>query len=55
VQGAQEAMTKIDPKLAENVLIFPDDQLLSNTHDFMALSPEQEQQYQDDFAKVIGV
>ena len=55
VQGAQEAMTKIDPKLADNVLIFPDDELLANTHDFMALSPEQEQQYQDDFAKVIGV
>jgi len=55
VQGAQEAMTKIAPSLADNVLIFPDDALLANTYDFMALSPEQEQQYQDDFARVIGV
>jgi len=54
VVGAQEAMTKIAPKLAENVLIFPDDALLSNTYDFMALSPEQEQKYQDEFARVIG-
>jgi spermidine/putrescine transport system substrate-binding protein len=48
-------MTKIDPDLADNVLIFPDDELLANTHDFMGLSAEQEQQYQDDFARVIGV
>jgi spermidine/putrescine transport system substrate-binding protein len=54
VQGAQEAMTKIDPSLAENKLIFPDDELLSKTYDFMALSPEEEEQYQQDFARVIG-
>jgi spermidine/putrescine transport system substrate-binding protein len=54
VEGAQEAMTKIDPKLAENVLIFPDDTLLADTYDFMALTPEEEQKYQDDFARVIG-
>jgi len=54
VQGAQEAMTKIDPSLADNVLIFPDDALLADTYDFKALSPEEEQQYQDDFARVIG-
>jgi spermidine/putrescine transport system substrate-binding protein len=54
VDGAQEAMTKIDPELAENVLIFPDDSLLADTYDFMALTPEEEQKYQDDFARVIG-
>jgi spermidine/putrescine transport system substrate-binding protein len=54
VQGAKEAMTKIDPSLADNVLIFPDDALLADTYDFKALSPEEEQQYQDDFARVIG-
>jgi spermidine/putrescine transport system substrate-binding protein len=54
VQGAQEAMTKIDPSLADNVLIFPDDALLADTYDFKALSPEEEQTYQDDFARVIG-
>ncbi len=54
VQGAQEAMTKIAPGLVDNVLIFPDDQLLSQTWDFMALSPDQEAEYQEDFAQVIG-
>jgi spermidine/putrescine transport system substrate-binding protein len=54
VEGAQEAMTKIDPSLAENKLIFPDDELLSKTYDFMALSPEEEEKYQQDFARVIG-
>lgn len=54
VQGAQDAMGKIAPSLADNVLIFPDDQLLSNTFDFMALDSEQETQYQTDFAQVIG-
>lgn len=54
VQGAQEAMTKIDPSLADNVLIFPDDALLAKTYDFKALTPEEEKQYQDDFARVIG-
>jgi len=54
VQGAQEEMTKIAPGLADNLLIFPDDALLAKTYDFMALSSEQEQKYQDDFARVIG-
>jgi spermidine/putrescine transport system substrate-binding protein len=47
-------MTKIDPDLAENVLIFPDEKLLSKTYDFMGLDPEKEKAYQDDFARVIG-
>jgi spermidine/putrescine transport system substrate-binding protein len=54
VQGAQDAMTKVAPSLADNVLIFPDDALLANTHDLMALDVEQEEQYQSDFARVIG-
>ncbi|CAN5887113.1 spermidine/putrescine ABC transporter substrate-binding protein [soil metagenome] len=54
VQGAQEAMTKIDPDLSENVLIFPDEQLLAKTFDFMGLDPEQEKAYQSDFSRVIG-
>jgi len=54
VEGAQQEMEKIDPSLVDNVLIFPDDQLLSQTWDFMALTPEQEAQYQEDFTQVIG-
>ncbi|HET6626154.1 MAG TPA: spermidine/putrescine ABC transporter substrate-binding protein [Nocardioidaceae bacterium] len=54
VKGAQEAMTKIDPSLAENELIFPGDDLLAKTYDFMSLDQKTEQKYQQQFAAVIG-
>jgi spermidine/putrescine transport system substrate-binding protein len=54
VEGAQEEMTKIDPSLAENPLIFPDEQTLANSYDFMTLTQQQEQEYQRQFAAVIG-
>lgn len=54
VKGAQEAMTKIDASLAENELIFPGDDLLANTYDFMSLDQKTEQKYQQQFAAVIG-
>ncbi len=54
VAGAQEAMTKIDPELAENELIFPSDELLARTHDFMSMDQKTAQKYQQQFASVIG-
>ena len=54
VKGAQEEMVKIDPSLAENPLIFPDDTMLADTFDFMTLTSQQEQDYQSQFASVIG-
>ena len=54
VQGAQEAMRKVDPSLADNPLIFPDASFLANAHGFMALDEKTRQQYEKDFAKVIG-
>ena len=54
VKGAQEAMTKIDASLAENELIFPGDDLLANSYDFMSLDQKTEQKYQQQFAAVIG-
>ncbi|MFP5252875.1 MAG: spermidine/putrescine ABC transporter substrate-binding protein [Actinomycetes bacterium] len=50
VKGAQEAMEKIDPSLVDNPLIFPDDELMANTYDMMALDTETEQKYQRQFA-----
>jgi len=50
VKGAQEAMEKIDPSLVDNPLIFPDDELMANTYDMMALDSETEQKYQRQFA-----
>jgi spermidine/putrescine transport system substrate-binding protein len=54
VEGAQEAMTKIDKDLAHNPLIFPAADTLKNAHDFMALDEGVERNYQKQFAAVIG-
>jgi spermidine/putrescine transport system substrate-binding protein len=54
VQGAREAMTKIDPTLVDNPLIFPDDAYLAKTHVFRTLTPQEEQKYSADFQRVIG-
>ena len=46
VDGAQEAMAKIDPSLADNPLIFPDDDLLdSRPQPSWPLDQKTEQQY----------
>jgi spermidine/putrescine transport system substrate-binding protein len=54
VEGAQQAMEKIDPSLVDNPLIFPDEAFLSNAHGFMELDEKTRQSYDKDFAKVIG-
>ncbi|HEX2417839.1 MAG TPA: spermidine/putrescine ABC transporter substrate-binding protein [Micromonosporaceae bacterium] len=54
VKGAQEAMTRIDPDLAENVLIFPDAATLRRTHAFKALTEKEERTYEAKFQKVVG-
>jgi spermidine/putrescine transport system substrate-binding protein len=54
VEGAREAMEGIDPSLADNPLIFPDEEFLANAYDFMGLDTKTEQQYQQMFADVIG-
>lgn len=53
VVGAKEEAVKIDPKLADNQLIFPDASTLANAHIFRSLTPAQEQKYQAAFQKVI--
>jgi spermidine/putrescine transport system substrate-binding protein len=54
VVGAKEEMQKIDPELAKNQLIFPSDETLAKTHLFMALTVEQETDYQGKFDAVTG-
>jgi spermidine/putrescine transport system substrate-binding protein len=54
VDGAKQAMEKIDPSLVDNNLIFPDESTLANTKDFMGLDQKTEQGYQKQFAAVIG-
>jgi spermidine/putrescine transport system substrate-binding protein len=54
VKGAQAEMEKIDPDLAGNPLIFPDDAMLSKSKVFMALNEQQEKDYEAKFQQVIG-
>ncbi len=54
VKGAQEEMEKIDPSLVDNPLIFPDDETLAQTFDFMALDDRQTTQYEGDWSDVTG-
>jgi spermidine/putrescine transport system substrate-binding protein len=54
VVGAQDAMTKIDPSLAENPLIFPSEADLKNSFSLMSLDQKTEQKYQKQFAAVTG-
>jgi spermidine/putrescine transport system substrate-binding protein len=54
VQGAQEAMEEIDPELAEDPLIFPDEATLENTFEFKVLDEDEEAEYQRLFQSVIG-
>ncbi|MGN9774186.1 ABC transporter substrate-binding protein [Micromonospora sp. H33] len=54
VKGAQAEMEKIDPELAANPLIFPDEAMLSRSKVFMALDEKQESEYERKFQQVIG-
>ncbi|WP_456697306.1 ABC transporter substrate-binding protein [Aeromicrobium sp. P5_D10] len=54
VKGAQEAMEKVDPEQVENELIFPTEDTLSRTSQFMALDEATMRTYEGDFADVTG-
>jgi spermidine/putrescine transport system substrate-binding protein len=53
VVGAQEAAAAIDPELAENQLIFPNEETLSQAHIFRTLSGAEEQKYQAEFQSIL--
>jgi spermidine/putrescine transport system substrate-binding protein len=54
VKGVKEAVEKQDPKLAQNELIFPPDEVAAKLHPYPALSPKDEQTMQEAMAKVVG-
>ncbi len=54
VEGAKEAMTKIDSSLVDNPLIFPDEEFLAQTVQFMPLDEIQQKQYDTDFSLAAG-
>ncbi|MBH0116280.1 spermidine/putrescine ABC transporter substrate-binding protein [Salinibacterium sp. NG253] len=53
VSGAQEAAAAIDPELADNKLIFPDDEMLSKAFVFRELDSSEEQKYNTAFQSVV--
>ena len=53
VEGAKEAMQAIDPELAENQLIFPNEETLATVKLFRTLTSEQEQKYGAEFQSVL--
>jgi spermidine/putrescine transport system substrate-binding protein len=54
VEGVKEILAERDPALAENQLIFPDEQFLADTFIFRGLEPEEEQELDEAFQQVIG-
>jgi spermidine/putrescine transport system substrate-binding protein len=54
VEGVQEILEKRDPALANNQLIFPNDETLSNAFIFRQLRPDEERQLDEAFQEVIG-
>jgi spermidine/putrescine transport system substrate-binding protein len=54
VEGAQQAMEKIDPKLAKNQLIFPSPATRAKIHPYVDLTAAEERQMNDAMQKVIG-
>ena len=50
----REEVEKIDPDLANNTLIFPDEATLANARGFASLSEEVEAEYDAAFSKIIG-
>jgi spermidine/putrescine transport system substrate-binding protein len=53
VVGAKEAAIAIDPALAENQLIFPNEETLAQSSIFRSLTPAEEQKYQAEFQRIL--
>ncbi len=54
VEGAQAEMEKLDPELAKNPFIFPDDDILSRAKAFRTLTPQEETRYGSLFQTALG-
>jgi len=54
VEGVQEEVAKIDPELAENPLLFPDEETVSRTHIFANLPEDVEAEYDAAFSAITG-
>lgn len=55
VKGAREELAKIDQELADNILIFPTDEMLTKVKRFKSLDEEEETYFNDEFSNLTGV
>ena len=53
VEGAQEAMEKVDPSLVDNPLIFPTPEILTQAKTMMPLTESQSQTYENDWTALL--
>lgn len=54
VAGVQDELAKIDPDLAENPLLFPDEETLARTFRFAQLSDDVEAAFDARFSEIVG-
>ncbi|MBT2369756.1 spermidine/putrescine ABC transporter substrate-binding protein [Streptomyces sp. ISL-10] len=54
VAGVAPELAKIDPELAKNPLIIPDEAMAAKSHSFRSLGSAEETAYEEKFAKLIG-
>jgi spermidine/putrescine transport system substrate-binding protein len=54
VKGTVDVLTKKDPEVADNPLIFPDEETRSRSHVFRGLSEDEETKYNKQFQSLIG-
>lgn len=54
VAGAREAMLDIDPELAENPLIFPDEEMSARIFDMRSLSSAEDNEFAQAYQRVLG-
>lgn len=54
VKGARTAMEKLNPKLAANTLVFPDEEMSARIYDMRSLTSEEDNRYSQAFQKILG-
>lgn len=54
VAGAREAMEKLNPELAENTLIFPDEEMSARVYDMRTPTAQEDNKYAQAYQKVLG-
>lgn len=54
VKGAREAMEKLNPEMAENTLIFPDEDMSARVHDMRTPTAQEDNTYAQAYQKVLG-